>query len=494
MRNFSEQELVRREKIDKIKECCNPYPDRYEVTHSLKDASKLDDEVTGVRVAGRIVFMRKMGKMSFIKLRDIEGELQISIKIDLVGEQAYEFLKSNIDIGDFIGAEGEIFTTHTGEKTLRAISFEFLGKALKPLPEKFHGLTDLEACYRQRYVDLIMNEDTRNRFITRVKFIRELRNYLDNLGYMEIETPILNNKASGATARPFKSHHNALDLDVYLRIAPETYLKRAVVGGIPKVYEIARCFRNEGMDASHLQDFTMIEGYQAYYNYEDNMKLIQDMLQTIIMNIFGTLKIKIGDKEVDMSGEWGRVSFRELLIKYADIDIEEYNTKEKLLAKIIENRIEVDSETPLENLGFGNLVDVLYKKVARPHMLGPVYLTEHPTNLSPLARSNDDREEVSDRFQLVINGAEIVNGYSELVDPQEQERRLLEQASLKAAGDEEAMDMDYDYISAMEYGMPPISGWGMGIDRIVQLLTGSESIRDVVMFPLMKPIDNNVNN
>ncbi len=489
MREFSEQELVRREKINQIREVCNPYPERFEVTHSLKEASLLEDETKNVSVAGRIVFMRKMGKMSFLKIRDIEGDLQISIKIDLVGEEKYEFFKTNIDIGDFIGAVGEIFTTHTGEKTLRADHFEFLGKALKPLPEKFHGLTDLEACYRQRYVDLIMNQDTRNRFMVRVKFIRELRNYLDNLGYMEIETPILNNKASGATARPFKAHHNALDLDVYLRIAPETYLKRAVVGGIPKVYEVARCFRNEGMDASHLQDFTMVEGYQAYYNYEDNMKLIQNMLQTIVMNIFGTLKITFGDQEIDMSGDWGRVTFRELLIKYANIDIDVYNTKEKLLSKILEEKIEVESETPLENLGFGNLVDVLYKKVARPHMLGPVYLTEHPTSLSPLARSNDDRPEVSDRFQLVINGAEIVNGYSELVDPQEQERRLLEQASLKAAGDEEAMEMDYDYIGAMEYGMPPISGWGMGVDRIVQLLTGSESIRDVVMFPLMRPLD-----
>lgn len=488
MREFSEQELVRRDKINKIREFCNPYPERFEVTHSLKEASLLEDETKDVSVAGRIVFMRKMGKMSFLKIRDIEGDLQISIKIDLVGEENYEFFKSNIDVGDFIGAVGEIFTTHTGEKTLRADHFEFLGKALKPLPEKFHGLTDLEACYRQRYVDLIMNQETRNRFMVRVKFIRELRNYLDNLGYMEIETPILNNKASGATARPFKSHHNALDLDVYLRIAPETYLKRAVVAGIPKVYEVARCFRNEGMDASHLQDFTMVEGYQAYFNYEDNMKLIQHMLQTIIMNIFGTLKITFGDKEIDLSGDWGRVTFRELLIKYANIDIDVYNTKEKLLSKVLEEKIEVESETPLENLGFGNLVDVLYKKVARPHMLGPVYLTEHPTSLSPLARSNDDRPEISDRFQLVINGAEIVNGYSELVDPQEQERRLLEQANLKAAGDEEAMDMDYDYIGAMEYGMPPISGWGMGIDRIVQLLTGSESVRDVVMFPLMRPL------
>ena len=304
MREFSEQELVRRGKLDSIREYCNPYPERYVLTHSLKEASNLEDGVNQVRVAGRIVFLRKMGKMSFIKLRDIEGDLQLSIKIDLVGEKAYEFFKSNIDLGDFIGAEGEIFTTHTGEKTLRVQSFQFLGKALRPLPEKFHGLTDQEACYRQRYVDLIMNQDTRERFLLRIRFIRELRHYLDDLGYYEIETPILNNKASGAAAKPFVSHHNALDMDVYLRIAPETYLKRAVVGGIPKVYEIARCFRNEGMDATHLQDFTMVEGYQAYFNYEDNMKFIQHMLQTIIEKLFGTLTIPFGDREIDIFELW----------------------------------------------------------------------------------------------------------------------------------------------------------------------------------------------
>lgn len=489
MKELTEQEIVRREKINNIKETCNPYPERYEITHSLKEASNLLDETKNVKIAGRIVFMRKMGKLSFIKLRDIESDLQVSIKIDLVGEEKYQFFKENFDLGDFIGAEGEIFTTHTGEKTLRAENFEFLGKALKPLPEKFHGLTDPELCYRNRYVDLIMNEDTRKRFLIRIKFIRLLRKYLDNLNYYEIETPILNNKASGAVARPFISHHNALDLDVYLRIAPETYMKRAIVGGMTKVYEIARCFRNEGMDATHLQDFTMIEAYQAYYNYQDNMKLIQNMLQTIIKEIFGTLEVQVGDKVVDLSGNWQTVSFRELIIKYADIDIKEYNTKEKLLAKIIEEKIELESETPIENLGFGNLVDYLYKKVARPHMLGPVYLTEHPTSLSPLARSNDDNKKITDRFQLVINGAEIVNGFSELVDPIEQEKRLLEQAKLKENGDDEAMEMDYDYINAMEYGMPPISGWGMGIDRLVQLLTNSDNIKDVVLFPLMRPLD-----
>lgn len=491
MRELSEQERVRREKLEKIKEFCNPYPDRYEITHSLKDAASLDDNTNDVAVAGRIVFMRKMGKMSFLRLRDIDGDLQVSLKYDELGEDVYGFFKSYVDVGDYIGVKGEVFTTQTGEKTIRAHEFKFLGKALKPLPEKFHGLTDPEQCYRHRYVDLIMNQDTRDRFRIRMNFIKELRHYLDNLNYYEIETPILNNKASGAVARPFVSHHNALDIDVFLRIAPETYMKRAILSGMPKVYEIGRCFRNEGMDATHLQDFTMIEAYQAYYNYEDNMKLIQNMLQTIIQNIFGTLNITIGDKVIDMSGDWPRVSFRELIMKYADIDINIYNTKEKLLAKIKEEKIELDSETPIENLGYGNLVDYLYKKVARPHILKPIYLVDHPISLSPLARTNDDNPEITDRFQLVVNGAEIVNGYSELVDPQEQERRLLDQAKLKENGDEEAMEMDYDYIGAMEYGMPPISGWGMGIDRIIQLLTGSDNIRDVVMFPLMRPLDDN---
>lgn len=491
MRELSEQEIVRREKINDIKKTCNPYPERYEVNYDIKEVKELVDGTSNVRVAGRIVLMRKMGKLSFLTIRDIEGSIQISIKVDMVGEENYEFFKESFDLGDFIGVEGEIFTTHTGEKTIRATSFEFLGKALKPLPEKFHGLSDPELCYRHRYVDLIMNQDTRDRFLIRIKFIRQLRNYLDNLGYLEIETPILNNKPSGAVAKPFKAHHNALDLDVYLRIAPETYMKRAVIAGIPKVYEVARCFRNEGMDATHLQDFTMIECYQAYYNYQDNMKLIQNMLQTIIKSLYGTLSIQIGDKEINLAGNWPSVSFRELIIKYANIDIKEYNSKELLLSKIKAEKIEIESETPIENLGYGNLVDYLYKKVARPNMIGPVYLTEHPISLSPLARANDEKADITDRFQLVINGAEIVNGFSELVDPQEQERRLLEQAKLKALGDEEAMDMDYDYIGAMEYGMPPISGWGMGIDRLIQLLTNSDNIKDVVMFPLMRPTDNN---
>ena len=487
MRDFSEQELIRRSKLKEISSYTNPYPEKFEVNYELCDAGRLEDGVVGVRVAGRIILMRKMGKMSFLTIGDIKGKIQISIKLDMIGEKAYEEFKSNYDIGDFIGVEGETFTTHTGEKTIRASSITFLGKALKPLPEKFHGVEDVETIYRERYLDLIMNDESKQKFLFRSRFIREIRNYLYEAGYIEIETPILNNKASGASAKPFITHHNALDIDLYLRIAPETYLKRAVVGGFTKVFEIARCFRNEGIDATHLQDFTMIEGYAAFYNYKDNMKFLREMLQSIILKLFGTLVITVGDKEVDLNGEWEAVSFRDLILRYSDIDIKIYNTKEKLLEKIREDHIEIDSEVPLENLGYGNLVDQLYKKVARVHIVKPIFLTEHPISLSPLARANDDDPTITDRFQLVINGAEIINAYSELVDPEEQSRRLEEQAKLKDQGDEEAMPMDYDYISAMEYGMPPISGWGMGIDRIVQLLTNSKNIKDVVMFPLMKP-------
>ena len=472
MREFSEQELVRREKLNNIKQ---PYPEKYETNYDICDASKLEDGVTGVRVAGRIILMRKMGKMSFLTIGDIYGKIQVSVKVDIIGEEAYQEFKANYDLGDFIGVDGEIFTTHTGEKTIRASEITFLGKAFKPLPEKFHGVEDVQTIYREK-------------FLLRSKFIREIRNYLDEKGYVEIETPILNNKASGALAKPFITHHNALDIDLYLRIAPETYLKRAIVGGFTRVFEIARCFRNEGIDATHLQDFTMIEGYCAYYNYKDNMKFLREMLQSVIMKLFGTLVITIGDKEVDLSGEWEEVSFRDLLLRYCDIDLHIYNTQEKLLNKIREEKLEIDSDVPLENLGYGNLVDQLYKKVARVHVVNPIFLTEHPIELSPLARANDDNPEITDRFQLVINGAEIINAYSELVDPQEQERRLLEQARLKANGDEEAMPMDYDYISAMECGMPPISGWGMGIDRMVQLLTNSANIKDGILFPLMRPL------
>lgn len=489
MRELTDQEIVRREKVEKIKEFCNPYPERFPITHDLKEVCELSDGTTNIKVAGRISLMRQMGKLTFLTIKDVSGYIQLSIKVDKVGEEKYEFFKNFFDLGDYIGASGEMFTTHTGEKTIRVDEFEFLGKALKPLPEKFHGLTDIEACYRQRYIDLIMNEDTKKRFLLKYEFIKEIRRFLEDLNYIEIETPVLSNKASGASAKPFIAHHNALDMDVYLRIAPETYLKRAVIGGFNKVFEFARCFRNEGIDATHLQDFTMLECYCSYFNYKDNMKLIENMLKKVISKTFGSLNITIGDKKIDLSKDWGTVSFRDLIMEYANIDINVYNTKEDLLKIISDKNIDLESETDINLLGYGKLVDLLYKKTARPNVIGPVFLVDHPIELSPLARANDENPNITDRFQLLINGAEIVNGYSELVDPIEQAKRLEEQAKLKEKGDDEAMPMDNDYIEAMEYGMPPISGWGMGIDRVIQILTDTLNIKDNVLFPLMRPLE-----
>ncbi|MDF2486954.1 MAG: lysyl-tRNA synthetase [Herbinix sp.] len=483
-------EEARRKKLDYVKQMTNPYPERYEKKYEIVEAKTLEDGTQDVKTAGRILLLRKMGKLSFVTLADIGGSIQVAVKKDCIGEEAYEFFKKGFDIGDYMGVEGEIFTTQTGEKTIRADSICFLGKALKPLPEKFHGISDTDSCFRQRYLDLIMNEDTRQRFLIKFNFMKEVRRFLEDNGYIEIETPVLIDKPSGATARPFLSHHNALDIDVYLRIAPETYLKRAIVGGFTKVFEFARCFRNEGIDTTHLQDFTMLEGYCAYYNYKDNMTFLQKMLSQVVTKLYGTPELTIGDHRIDFSGEWPVVSFRNLILHDCGIDISLHKDAESLLNEIKTSNITLDSDTELHKLGRGNLIDLLYKKVSRPKIMSPTFLIEHPTSLSPLARANDDNPEVVDRFQLIINGAEVINAYSELVYPIDQKHRLIEQAKLKANGDDEAMHLDLDYITAMEYGMPPISGWGMGIDRILQVLTGEENIKNLLLFPLMRPIKN----
>jgi lysyl-tRNA synthetase class 2 len=480
-------EEARRKKLDYVKTITNPYPERFEKSHEIVEVSCLSDGTPNIKTAGRILLLRKMGKLSFITLADIHGQIQVAVKKDCIGEEEYEFFKKGYDIGDFMGVVGEIFTTQTGEKTIRADSITFLGKALKPLPEKFHGINDTDMCFRQRYLDLIMNEDTRHRFLIKFSFMKEIRRYLEDHGYLEIETPVLIDKPSGATARPFLSHHNALDIDVYLRIAPETYLKRAIVGGFTKVFEFARCFRNEGIDTTHLQDFTMLEGYCAYFNYKDNMTFLQAMLSHVVTKLFGKPELNIGDKVIDFAGEWPVISFRELLLKDCGIDISLYESADDLLKEIKSHNISLESDTELSLLGRGNLIDLLYKKVSRPKLISPTFLIEHPTDLSPLARANDNNPEVVDRFQLIINGAEVINAYSELVDPIDQKQRLITQARLKANGDDDAMPLDLDYITAMEYGMPPISGWGMGIDRILQVLTGEENIKNMLLFPLMRP-------
>ena len=443
-----------------------------------------------VRVAGRVMSKRKMGKISFLDLRDIEGKIQVVVKRDDIGEDKYKLLHSTIDVGDFMGVEGEIFTTQAGEKSIQMVDYEFLGKAIRPLPEKFHGISNQETLYRERHLDLIMNEETKKRFLLRSNFIKLMREFLWERGFIEVDTPVLQNTPSGATARPFITHHNTYDADVYLRISPELTLKKLIVGGFTNVFEIARDFRNEGVSVNHLQDFTMIEGYSAYYNYRDNMKLLREMVIYIISKLYdGNTTVNISGTDIDFGQEWDEVSFRDLLIKDCGIDIDKFPTAAELLAEIRRNNIVLDEEN-IEQLGRGNLIDTLYKKVSRPYIIKPTYLTGHPTDLSPLARSNDDNPDYVDRFQLIVNGQEIINGYSELVDSEEQEKRFIEQNTLKENGDEEAMSIDHEYIKAMEYGMPPISGWGLGIDRFLQFLTSSYNIRDVVLYPLLKRRDN----
>lgn len=462
------------------------WPEKFAVTHTLLAGAELADDTRGVRIAGRVVAIRKLGKLTFAHLQDVEGRLQFALKKDLLGER-YDFFHQTVDIGDFVGVTGTTFTTKTGEKTVLADDYVYLGKALRELPEKWHGLSDVELRYRQRYLDLITNEESRRVFLLRTRTIKALRNFLDSRGFMEVETPILTNQASGALAKPFITHHNALDIDVYLRIAPETYLKRCIVAGFNHVYEVARCFRNEGISPVHLQDFTMVEGYSAYWNYQDNMQMLRELILHILGEVFGSFQIKIGEHTIDFSQPWPVVSFRELILKDAGIDIDDYADGPSLLQAIRRHGITLEHDN-LEALGKGNLIDVLYKKVSRPQMIAPVFLTQHPIELSPLARRNDLNPNVADRFQLVVNGAELINAYSELVDPIDQRNRLEEQASLRSQGDEEAMPLDNDYLKAMEHGMPPISGWGMGIDRLLQVLLDLPNIRDGVLFPLMRPL------
>jgi lysyl-tRNA synthetase class 2 len=487
--HYPEQERVRREKLQNlIKAGIQAYPEKFEISHPLKDVKGLPDGTANISVAGRIIAIRRMGKLSFLTIQELEGKIQLCMKIDDLGEKYQQFV-DYVDIGDFIGAKGDMFTTRVGEKTIQVKDFQFLGKCLRPLPEKFHGLQDVEIKYRQRYLDLITSEEARARFILRSKIIREMRNFLENEGFLEVETASLQPNASGALAKPFKTHHNSLGIDMFLRIAPETYLKRLVVGGFHHVFEFARCYRNEGISPNHLQEFTMVEGYSAYWNYQDNMDLMKRLFQNLFQKTLGTNKLKLitdgKETEVDFGGEWNVITFRELLMKDCGIDIEKYKSAPELLAAIKDKRIDLDEEHP-EKLGRGNLIDTLYKKVSRPKMVGPTFLTEHPIDLSPLARANDRDPSLTDRFQLVVNGVEIVNAYSELVDPIEQMKRLEEQAKLNAAGDEDAMVKDEDYVMSMEYGMPPISGWGIGIDRLVQFVTNSENIKDCVLFPLTR--------
>jgi len=484
---ISSEVEVRKQKLKALAEAgIIPFAERFERNHAVTDIKTLADGTENVRVAGRIVGLRYFGKLCFGHLFDQNGRAQFSLQKNVLNE-GYDTFRSFVDIGDYVGLEGKIFTTKTGEKTLSVQKWAFLSKALRPLPEKFHGITDDELRMRKRYLDLISTEETMARFKKRSLVISAIRNYLDTNGFLEIDTPVLINKASGALATPFMTHHNALDIDVYLRIAPETYLKRAVAGGFDRVYEFARCFRNEGMDPSHIPDFTLLEWYCSYWNYEDNMNFIEALLKHVLEKVHGGNEINYGGTQISFAGAWPRISFRDLLLKDCGIDIDAITTKEDLLGAIRGKGIALDTEMDLKKTSRGTVIDLLYKKVSRPKLVNPVFIVKHPIETSPLARKNDANPLVVDRFQLVVNGWEIVNAYSELIDPIDQAERFKEQLAAREAGDTEAMEVDQDFLTCMEYGMPPMSGLGLGVDRFIALLTDARSLRDVVLFPLMRP-------
>ena len=487
MRQLSEQEIVRRDKLNEIKNFCNPYPDSFKRTHTLGEAKLLEDGTKDVSVCGRATFLRKMGKLSFVKIRDIENVFQLEFKIDLLGEEKYQFMKKLIDSGDFIGATGEIFTTQTGEKTLRVESFEFLGKALRPLPEKFHGLTDTEMKYRERYVDLISNEESRRVFLGRSKFYSFLHKFLGENGFLQVETPIMQNAVCGAAARPFYTHHNTLDIDLNLRIAPETYLKQCIAGGFDRVYELAKCFRNEGMDPQHNPEFTQVEWYASYWNYEDNIKFYKKFIKELLLELVGTTTIEYQGQQLDFGKEdWDRINYVEKMREILGVDFLSI-TEPAELKKIIVDKGIFTLQDLEEYKSISQIVDFVYKKTIREKIVQPTIMYNYPSALIPLARRNDSDERIIDVFQVVACGSELCKAYSELVNPLEQRKAFEEQLIAKEQGDEETMELDESFMGAMEQGMPPISGLGFGVDRLMMIIFNQPSIRDVILFPTMKP-------
>ncbi len=483
---LTEQEIIRRNKLEEIAKYTNPYPDKYERTHKLIDARGLSDGESDVAIAGRIIFMRKMGKLSFVRIRDLEADMQLEIKIDTVGEEVYTFFKTLIDTGDFIGAKGEIFTTQTGEKTLRVHELKFLGKALKPLPEKYHGLTDTELKYRNRCTDLITNEESRRIFLGRSKLYSFIHKYLGENGFLEVETPILQNAVSGASAKPFYTHHNALDMDCNLRIAPETYLKQCIAGGFDRVYELAKCFRNEGMDTEHLQEFTQVEWYVSYWNFEDTIVFYKNFIKNLFNELLGTTVIEYQGNTLDFGKEvWPRINYVETLEGILGCDFLAIDEPEELKKVIVDKGLFTYAE--LEDYkSLSQIIDFVYKKKIRADIIEPTIIYNYPAVLIPLARRNDEDARRVDMFQVVASGTELCKAFSELVNPIMQRDAFVDQLKAKAQGDEETMDMDEGFLSAMEQGMPPISGLGFGIDRLMMIMYNAPSIRDVVLFPQMK--------
>lgn len=484
--DLNELMLVRREKLTELRDKgIEPYGGKYERTHYAAEITEAFDNFDGKRVslAGRIMAKRGHGKASFAHIQDSTGRIQIYARLNDIGAEAYE-LFGKLDIGDIIGVEGTIFKTRMGEITVAVEKLELLSKSLRPLPEKWHGLKDVELRYRQRYVDLIVNPDVKNTFVARSRIIHAIRNFLEQRGFLEVETPMMHPIAGGAAARPFITYHNTLEMNLFLRIAPELYLKRLLVGGFEKVYEINRNFRNEGISTKHNPEFTMLELYQAYADYHDMMSLTEEMISTVANEVLGSTTVQYEGVDINLAAPWTRLPMLEAVKQYSGLDFATISTPQEACQAAKGLGLDVKAED-----SWGDILNTVFEEVVEPKLIQPTFITDYPIEISPLAKKIPERPGLTYRFELFIYGREMANAFSELNDPIDQKARFQRQVEKRSAGDDEAHMMDEDYINALEYGMPPAGGLGIGIDRLVMLLTDSSSIRDVILFPLMKPRD-----
>ncbi|MGG3197258.1 MULTISPECIES: lysine--tRNA ligase [Priestia] len=487
---LNDQFLVRREKMSNLRDQgIDPFGQRFERTHTSQQLiseyneltkEQLEENEVPVSLAGRIMTKRGKGKAGFAHVQDLTGQIQLYVRKDAIGEEQYEVF-SSVDIGDLVGVEGVLFKTKVGELSIKVKDFTLLTKALRPLPDKYHGLKDIEQRYRQRYLDLITNPESKQTFISRSRIIQSMRRYLDNHGYLEVETPMMHSIAGGAAARPFVTHHNALDMELYMRIAIELHLKRLIVGGLEKVYEIGRVFRNEGVSTRHNPEFTMIELYEAYADYKDIMALTENLIAHIAQEVLGTTKIQYGDQEVDLTPEWTRLHMVDAIKQYTGVDFWGETSVEEARALAKEHGVEIT-----EHMQYGHIVNEFFEQKVEEQLIQPTFIYGHPVEISPLAKKNAEDPRFTDRFELFIVAREHANAFTELNDPIDQRERFEAQLKEKEQGNDEAHEMDDDFIEALEYGMPPTGGLGIGIDRLVMLLTNAPSIRDVLLFPHMR--------
>lgn len=479
----NDQVRVRHEKLQQLRaEGTDPYMNSFRPTHRAQHIVDHFDEMEGeeVRVSGRLMLLRTQGKLTFGDLQDESGRIQLFVRVNNLGEEAYEQFK-RLDLGDILGVSGTVMKTRRGEVSIEVSSFKLLSKALRPLPEKWHGLKDVELRYRRRYLDLITNPKSRQVFEVRSRVIQTIRTFLVEKGYIEVETPMLHPIAGGAAARPFITYHNTLDMNLYLRIAPELYLKRLLVGGFERVFEIGKNFRNEGISTRHNPEFTMLEAYEAYGDHESMMKLTEEMVAYVAERVTGSTKVTFQGRELDLTPPWPRLPMLDAIEKYAGVSLHDVGSDEEAREIARQSGVEIDDKAT-----YGQIINTLFEERVEPHLVQPVFITQHPVEVSPLAKRNPEDPRFTDRFEPYINTWEVGNGFSELNDPIDQRERFEAQAAMRAAGDDEAHMMDEDFLMALEYGMPPAGGLGLGIDRLVMILTDSPSIRDVLLFPHMR--------